>query len=86
MQEILKQPQYEPMSLADQVMVIYAGTQGYADQVPLERVHAWEISLLRYMESSNPEIGKDIIEKKRITEETEAKLRSALDTFTNAWQ
>ncbi len=86
MQEILKQPQYEPMSLADQVMVLYAGTQGYADQVPLERVHAWEISLLRYMESSNPEIGKDIIENKRITEETEAKLRSALDAFTNAWQ
>ncbi|OGO27497.1 MAG: F0F1 ATP synthase subunit alpha [Chloroflexi bacterium RBG_16_54_18] len=86
MQEILKQPQYEPMSLADQVMVIYAGTQGYADKVPLERVHAWEISLLRYMESSNPEIGKDIIEKKRITDETEVKLRSALDAFTNAWQ
>jgi len=86
MQEILKQPQYEPMSLADQVMVIYAGTQGYADQVPLERVHPWEISLLRYLESSNPEIGDDIIEKKRITEETEAKLRSALDGFTNAWQ
>lgn len=86
MQEILKQPQYEPMSLDNQVMVIYAGTQGYADRVPLERVHAWEISLLRYMDTSHPEIGKDINENKRITEETEAKLRSALDEFTSTWQ
>lgn len=86
MQEILKQPQYEPMSLDNQVMVIYAGTQGYADSVPIERVRSWEISLVRYMETSHPEIGKDIQEKMRISEETEARLRSALDDFTSTWQ
>jgi len=69
LQEILKQPQYEPMSLENQVMVIFAGTP-----------------LLRNLDASYPEIGKDIAEKKRISDETMAKLRSALDTFTSTWQ
>jgi F-type H+-transporting ATPase subunit alpha len=86
LQEILKQPQYEPMSLEDQVIVIFAGTQGYADKVPLERMRAWEASLLRFMASSYPEIGKDITDNKRITDETMPKLRSALDAFTSSWQ
>jgi F-type H+-transporting ATPase subunit alpha len=86
LQEILKQPQYEPMSIENQVMVIFAGTQGYADKVPLDRMRAWEIALLRYLDASYPEIGKDIAEKKRISDETMAKLRSALDSFTSTWQ
>lgn len=86
LQEILKQPQYEPMSLEHQVMVIFAGTQGYADKVPLDRMRAWETALLRYLEGSYPGIGKDIAEKKRISDETMAKLRSALDSFTSTWQ
>jgi F-type H+-transporting ATPase subunit alpha len=86
LQEILKQPQYEPMSLENQVKVIFAGTQGYADKVPLDRMRAWETALSRYLEASYPEIGKDIAENKRITDETMAKLRSALDSFTSTWQ
>ena len=86
LQEILKQPQYEPMSLENQVMVIFAGTQGYADKVSLDRMRAWETSLLRFMETSHPEIGKDIAEKKRMTDETQVALRAALDAFTNTWQ
>ncbi len=54
LQEILKQPQYEPMSLENQVMVIFAGTKGFADKVPLERMRAWEQALLRFMETSLP--------------------------------
>lgn len=86
LQEILKQPQYEPMSLENQIIEIFAGTQGYADLVPLERVRVWEIELLRYMETSHPEIGKDIAEQKRITPENEATLRKALDDFKIGWQ
>ena len=86
LQEILKQSQYEPMSLENQVLVIFAGTQGYADKVPLDRMRAWETALLRYLEASYPEIGKDIAENKRITDETMAKFRSALDSFTSTWQ
>jgi F-type H+-transporting ATPase subunit alpha len=85
LQEILKQPQYEPMSLENQVIVIFAGTQGYADKIPLERMRAWELALLRFMETSYPEIGKDIAEKKRITDETTEKLRAALDAFTSTY-
>jgi F-type H+-transporting ATPase subunit alpha len=85
LQEVLKQPQYLPMSLENQVIVIYAATHAYADKVPLDRMRAWETALLRFMETSHPEIGKDITIKKRIGEETEQSLRSALDAFTNTW-
>ncbi len=86
LQEILKQPQYEPISLENQVIVIFAGTQGYADKVPLEEIRTWELALIRFMETSNPDICRIIAEKKHITPETEAKLRTALDTFVNTWQ
>jgi F-type H+-transporting ATPase subunit alpha len=86
LQEILKQPQYEPMSLENQVIVLFAGTQGYADAVPVEQMKAWENALLRFMESSYPEIGRDIAEKKIITDETRAKLVSALENFSSTWQ
>ena len=86
LQEILKQPQYEPVPLENQVIAIYAGTQGFADKVGLDRMRKWEQDLIRYMETSHPEIGKDIAEKKRITEENEAKLRAALQAFINSWE
>jgi F-type H+-transporting ATPase subunit alpha len=66
--------------------VIFAGTQGYADKIPLEQMRRWETSLLRFMETSYPEIGRDIAEKKRITDETQASLRSALEAFNSTWQ
>jgi F-type H+-transporting ATPase subunit alpha len=86
LQEILKQPQYEPMSVENQVIEIYAGTHGYADNVPAERMRAWEVALLRYMDNSQPEIGRSIAEAKRISPETEEKLKAALDTFNSTWQ
>jgi len=85
LQEILKQPQYEPMSLEEQVMVIFAGTNGYSDRVDLSRMRAWEVALLRYLETTHPEIGKDIAEKKRITDENMAELRSAIENFMSTW-
>ena len=86
LQEILKQPQYQPVSLENQVIVLYAGIKGFCDKVSLERMDEWEASLLRYMETSHSEIGKDIANRKVITDETEAKLRQALDSFTSTWQ
>jgi F-type H+-transporting ATPase subunit alpha len=85
MQELLKQPQYVPMSLENQVMVLFAGTQGYVDRVPLEKMRAWEGAFLRFMETSYPEVGKDIAEKKRITDDNIPQLRSALEAFSNTW-
>lgn len=85
LQEILKQPQYEPMSLENQVMALFAGVNGFVDHVPVDRVKAWENAFLRYMESSHPDIGKDIQEKKMITPETEARLREAIQGFNAGW-
>ncbi len=86
MQEILKQPQYEPMSLENMVMLIFAGTNGYADKVPVEQMKRWEADLLRSLSASYAEIGTDIAAQKRITEETEKKLREALSVFQTTWQ
>jgi len=86
MQEILKQPQYEPMPLEHQVMVVFAGTNGYADNVPVERMQKWESDLIRYLTASYPGIGKDIVEQKRIIPETEHKLRETLEAFKATWQ
>jgi len=86
LQEILKQPQYQPLSLENQVTEIFAGTRGYADNVSLDKMRQWETSLLRYMDTSHPDIGKAIIEEKRITPETEEKLEQALTAFMSTWQ
>ena len=86
MQEILKQPQYSPMSLPDQVIVMFAGTNGYADGVPVEKMAQWQTDLPRFMESSHPEVAKSIIEKKIITDDNRVNLTKALDAFRNSWQ
>jgi len=86
MQEILKQPQYEPVSLEHQVTIIFAATQGFADEVPVEAMNQWQGDLVRFLDSSYPEVGKEITETKRISPENETRLREALSTFKNSWQ
>ena len=86
MQEILKQGQYEPVSLVNQVIVVFAGTNGFADEVPLESMRAWEADLLRYMSASQADIVKIIVDENSISDDTEKKLRQALETFKNTWQ
>jgi F-type H+-transporting ATPase subunit alpha len=85
MQELLKQPQYRPMSLSDQVIVIFAGTNGFADHVAVEKTGAWQTELLRFMESAYPEIGKELEQKKIITEDNRARLMEALQVFGDTW-
>ncbi|MBI5822999.1 MAG: F0F1 ATP synthase subunit alpha [Chloroflexi bacterium] len=85
MQEILKQPQYQPMELEDQVMVIFAGTNGFADNVPLDKMAQWQADLIRYMAASHPEIGKDIVTKRAITDDNRVALTKALDGFRAGW-
>jgi F-type H+-transporting ATPase subunit alpha len=85
MQEILKQPQYSPVPLEHEIIVIYAATHGYADNVPLDKMRQWEQELLRFMDTSHPEIGRTIISAGRITDETEEQLKAALDAFMAGW-
>lgn len=86
LQEILKQTQYEPYQLDQEVIVLFAGTNGFADQVPVERMRNWETSMLLYMETSHPEIGRDITANKQITQETDARLREVLKAFNMSWK
>ena len=86
MQEILKQPQYSPMSLPDQVIAIFAGTNGFADLVPVDKMGQLQTDMLKYVKSSHPEIGKEITENKSITDENRGRLLKALDTFRNTWK
>ncbi len=86
LQEILKQPQYNPYSLANQVISLFAATNGYADDIPTDKIRNWESNLLRFMEKSYPEIVQDIHEKKQITPDNDAKMRQAIQTFNSSWQ
>jgi F-type H+-transporting ATPase subunit alpha len=74
------------MSLTSQVILLFAGTNGYADAVPVSRMAQWQADLLRFMESSYPEIGKEIEEKKAITDSDRSNLTKALDAFLHSWQ
>jgi F-type H+-transporting ATPase subunit alpha len=84
--EILKQPQYEPVPLENQVIIIYAGTHGYCDQVQVARMREFELALQGFMAAQSPEVGTAIAEQKVISEETEQAVRAALETFTQQWR
>jgi F-type H+-transporting ATPase subunit alpha len=83
--EILKQPQYAPMSLDHQVMILFAGKNGYADKVPVESVRDWETAFLRSMDTQHPAVGQSIVAEKRIMDENEKALRAAIEDFAGTW-
>ncbi|HUT96925.1 MAG TPA: F0F1 ATP synthase subunit alpha [Dehalococcoidales bacterium] len=79
--EVLKQPQYVPMSLDKQVMILYAAINGYLDDVPVDKITAFEVGFHRFMEANHPEIGKEIAKAKEITAQTEEALKKAIPEF-----
>ncbi len=81
MVELLKQGQYQPMSLADQVVGIYAGVNGYLDDVPVENIKKFEIDLLAFVEKNFPDLRHDIQNKKVLDAATEPKLKTAIEKF-----
>ena len=82
MVEILKQPQYQPMHVVDQVMIIYAGTEGYLDKVPRQaRSRAWEEQFLSFMREQKPEVRNRLAKEKKLTDAIEADLKAALAEF-----
>ncbi|NTU74539.1 MAG: F0F1 ATP synthase subunit alpha [Anaerolineaceae bacterium] len=85
LQELLKQPQYQPMALENQIMLIYAGTNGYCDEIAVEKIRQWESEFLRYVDTTYPEIGREIAEKKRLTTDIEEKLKNAIKLFNSGW-
>ncbi|MBM3134427.1 MAG: F0F1 ATP synthase subunit alpha [Chloroflexi bacterium] len=80
-QEILKQPQYQPVSVEHQALIIYAVTNGYLDDVPVGKVRAWEEAFQRFMDAAHPEVGRAIITEKTLSKETEERLQAAIVEF-----
>jgi F-type H+-transporting ATPase subunit alpha len=81
MVELLKQPQYQPMSATDQVMSIYAGSEGYLDDVPIKEVARFESEFLRFMREEKPEVRSRLESEKKLTDPVVADLKAALDEF-----
>lgn len=83
--EVLKQPQYVPMAVEEQVMVIYTAINGFIDDVALENVTKFEQDFLKFMRANYAEIGKTIREKKTMDGDTEAALKKAIKEFKDTF-
>jgi F-type H+-transporting ATPase subunit alpha len=83
--ELLKQPQFMPMSLAQQVLVLFAGTRGFIDKYDVEKVRIYEQQLLSFVESKYPDIMKEIDDKKVISPDLEKKMKDVMTEFDSVF-
>jgi len=83
--ELLKQPQYQPVSFAEEVMILYAGTRGLLDTIPVERVREWETAFRQYMSSQHADFATKLKESGRLTDELDAELKKYIEEFNQGW-
>jgi F-type H+-transporting ATPase subunit alpha len=83
--ELLKQDQFVPMPVENQVVSIFAGTHGYLDKIPLEEVRRFEGELLDAMEARHMDLLREVAEKKELTEEITKKLHGILKEFSEVF-
>jgi F-type H+-transporting ATPase subunit alpha len=81
MVELLKQPQYKPMHVVDQVLSIYAGTKGHLDDVPITEVRAWEEGFLAFIRQHKPGLWKTLDDRKDVGEDVEREVVAAIKEF-----
>ena len=86
MVELLKQPQFRPLNMADQVMSIYAGSKGYFDKVPVPRVQEAETHMHRFMSEEKSEVREALVKSGALDEVTEGLLKNALEEWRTRWQ
>ncbi|HEY1012310.1 MAG TPA: F0F1 ATP synthase subunit alpha, partial [Herpetosiphonaceae bacterium] len=79
--ELLKQPQYQPIALEDQVLILWAAGNGYLDDVPVTKVNEFRRDFWQFMRSTHPEVGREIASSKALSDETVAKLKAAVVEF-----
>jgi F-type H+/Na+-transporting ATPase subunit alpha len=79
--EIFKQPQYEPLSVEDEIASIWTVTNGHLDDVPIAKIREFELGYLRFLRSNHPEIGQAILKEKALSEATLAALKTAVTEF-----
>ncbi len=82
--EVLKQPQYEPMPVEQQVMILYAVTNGFLDDVPVDAIREWERGFHAFMAQQFPQIGQQIRETKVLSKETEGELKRGIEAYKSA--
>ncbi len=80
--EILKQPQYEPLTVERQVAIIFAGTNGMLDSIPVSELRNFEAELYQFMESRHPEVLRGIAEKKQLDDQLKGALTAAVQEFS----
>jgi len=85
MVELLKQPQFNPMSMADQVVSLYAGTKGFFDTIPINQVQQAESEMLQFIHDQYPEITDKITETGKLEDDTIAQLKTVLKTFVDQY-
>ena len=80
--EILKQPQFQPMTLSQQVAILFAGTRGFLDKYPVDKLKEYEPQFLSFIASKYPEVNREIDEKREISPETSRKkMKDVLTEF-----
>ena len=84
--EILKQPQYQPIDVEKQVLIIWAATGGHLDDIPVDQVRRFEADFIRFVESSHPGILNTIREKKALSDELKTELKQVVNDFKATWQ
>jgi F-type H+/Na+-transporting ATPase subunit alpha len=81
MVEVLKQPAFAPMNVIDQVLILFAGTNGFIDKVPVKSVAAWQDQFLKFMREQKSEVRNRLAKEKKLSKELEADLRKAVEAF-----
>ena len=83
--ELLKQPQFMPMSLAQEIVVLFAGTRGFIDKYDVEKVRIYEEQLLSFVQSKHQDIMKEIDDKKIISPDLEKKMKDVMTEFDSVF-
>ncbi|MGO9707544.1 MAG: F0F1 ATP synthase subunit alpha, partial [Polyangiaceae bacterium] len=83
--EILKQGQYQPLPVEKQIVIIYAGTKGYLDELPTGQLGAYEKGLIQFLTAKHPKILENLREKKVLDKEIEEELKKALGEYKTAF-
>ena len=85
--ELLKQPQFKPMGFEQEVMAVYAGTQGYLDEIPVARVQEFQNAFLAYVDASAASLRSGMVQKRELSSDLEAQLKTALTDFkSKVWK
>ena len=84
--EVLKQPQYQPMPAEKEVMILFAGANGYLDELPEEAVFDYEKQMIEFMDAKHPDLLKEIKDQSDISDDLDGKLKAALDEFKSTFQ